>query len=113
MFIPATFINHVQLFFFKLLCILLEIEYFKNRIIVVVGTKKNFIPKISLIYFAFLKTNELFMGVNTPLNNKKIWTASDISKLKTLTNHNTPIDQIAKKLNRSVWAVYNKARDIK
>jgi hypothetical protein len=53
------------------------------------------------------------MGVNTPRNNKKIWTASDISKLKILTNHNTPIDQIAKKLNRSVWAVYNKARDIK
>lgn len=51
--------------------------------------------------------------MNTPVNNKKIWTASELSKLKMLINRNTPIDQIAKKLNRSVWAVYNKSRDIK
>lgn len=49
--------------------------------------------------------------MSTPPNNKKIWTNNDLNKLKMLIRSNTPIDQIAKKLSRSIWSIYNKARE--
>lgn len=51
--------------------------------------------------------------MKVPKNNKKQWQQSDINRLKMLIRSNTPIEKIAFKLNRSIFSVYSKSREIK
>lgn len=44
-----------------------------------------------------------------PKNNGKLWTSTELSKLQTLANGNTPTRLIALKLHRSPAAVQSKA----